>query len=144
MLIILPSKHTPTSFLMRFLLAFQYSSKTTWDVGMTRMYHHIWLFQDHLLGNLDMKNHSQNQCRVISKKTAPPKIGKNMIYEPTRLCKHGGYRVIKSEKDKWENNLNISQFNPLFFEKSNYSHKQYLQTFPSLSILYRCGSRISS
>jgi hypothetical protein len=35
-----------------------------------RMYHHIWLFQDHLLGNLDMKNHSQNQCRVISKKTA--------------------------------------------------------------------------
>jgi hypothetical protein len=48
MLIILPSKHTLTSFLMRFLLAFQYSSKTTCDVGMTRMFHHIWLFQDHL------------------------------------------------------------------------------------------------
>lgn len=100
MLIILPSKHTLTSFLMRFLLEFQYSSKTTCDVGMTRMFHHIWLFQDHLLGNLDMKNHSQNQCRVILKKTAKHSAvcGMKSIPESFYYHSHSGPPQIQSKR----------------------------------------------
>ena len=117
MLIILPTKHTLTSFLMRFLLAFQYSSKTTCDVGMTRMFHHKWLFQDHLLGNLDMKNHSQNQCRVISKKTAKHSAvcGMKSIPESFYYHSHSGPPQILCKRGRLQNKIKNNMLFKTFF-----------------------------